>query len=46
MDYHGLDVSQWQGTIDFQKVKENGFSLKRKTVCQTKINTRSSQKEQ
>lgn len=27
MDYHGLDVSQWQGTIDFQKVKENGFSL-------------------
>ena len=27
MEYHGLDVSQWQGTIDFQKVKENGFSI-------------------
>lgn len=27
MDYHGLDVSQWQGNIDFQKVKEDGFSI-------------------
>ena len=27
MDYHGLDVSQWQGIIDFHKVKESGFSI-------------------
>ncbi len=27
MRYHGLDVSQWQGNIDFQKVKNDGFSI-------------------
>lgn len=27
MEYHGLDVSQWQSNIDFHKVREDGFSI-------------------
>lgn len=27
MEYHGLDVSQWQGNIDFKKIRESGFSI-------------------
>lgn len=25
--YNGIDVSEWQGNIDFKKVKENGIKI-------------------